>query len=311
MYSLGQVKRGLALSAENPKYLLRELNRVYHSAPMDERFNARGIDVFSKDWDTLVVLDGCRYDTFESHNTLPGELSSVRSRGAHTSEFLRGNFDGRTLYDTVYTTASPQLERRKDNVDVDFHAVENIWNTDWWDEDAGTVRPAAMTEAAVEAHETYPEKRHVVHYMQPHYPFIGSHITDQTRKYNEQPDSGLDIWNQKMRGELDASSEAIREAYRRNLDLVLASVETLFSAIDGKVVVTADHGNLFGERVSPLPVQEWGHPPRLYVPALVTVPWLTHTIDTRRAIESEAPESVDEDVERETVEAQLESLGYL
>jgi hypothetical protein len=311
MYSLGQIKRGMALAKQNPKYLLRELNRIYHSVPTDSRFDARGIDIFSKDWDTLIILDGCRYDAFESNHALPGELTSVRSRGAHTSEFLRGNFDDRTLYDTVYTTASPQLERRRDNIDVELHAVENVWNTDQWDDGEGTVRPAAMTETAVEAHETYPNKRHVVHYMQPHYPFIGSEITEQSRQYNEQPDNGLDIWNQKMQGELNASSEEIFDAYLRNLDIVLGQVEGLLSEISGKVVVSADHGNLFGERTSPLPIREWGHPPRLYVPSLVTVPWLSYTTGSRRPIESEPPESSEDRVEEETVEQQLESLGYL
>lgn len=311
VYSIDQIRTGLRLSAQNPKYLLRELNIVVHRASISEPYNDRGVNVFSRDWDTLVLLDGCRYDTFARRNSIGGDLTAITSRGSHTSEFLRGNFDGRTLQDTVYTTASPQLERRRDEIDVALHAVENVWDTEKWDEALGTVRPEAMTAAAVAAHERYPDKRHVVHYIQPHYPFIESRIDVGTRGLAVDSEDGVDFWGQLMRGDLDVDAREIRRAYERNLDLALEAVEDMLEAVDGKVVVTSDHGNVIGERVSPIPIREWGHPPRLYVPELVTVPWLECGAETRRTVRSHPPEAAGADVDSDRVSDRLESLGYV
>jgi hypothetical protein len=41
--------------------------------------NTDEINVFDEDWDTLVVLNACRYDMFESTSRLDGSLSSYIS----------------------------------------------------------------------------------------------------------------------------------------------------------------------------------------------------------------------------------------
>jgi hypothetical protein len=46
-----------------------------------------------------------------------------------------------------------------------------LFNEDW-DDETGTVRAETRTNAALEAAERFPHKRLVVHYMQPHYPFV-------------------------------------------------------------------------------------------------------------------------------------------
>ena len=70
--------------------------------------NGPGIDVMKEDWDNLIILDACRYDYFkEKQKNIRGELESVVSRGAHSSEFIEKNFLGRKLHDTIYVTANP------------------------------------------------------------------------------------------------------------------------------------------------------------------------------------------------------------
>lgn len=309
MYSIDQIRRGIRNGLESPTLLLREFNRAYHTLTRDAEYHADGVDVIEEDWDTLVVLDACRYDLFAAVNTLEGRLERKRSRGSHTSEFLFGNFDGRTLHDTVYTTASPQLERYRDAIDVEFHAVENVWNTDRWDEEVGTVSPEAMTEAALEVHGRYPNKRHVIHYMQPHYPFIDSNLEGDRSVGGENHD-GLDLWEQRIRGSTDATRAEIWTAYRRNLELALDEVEELYDAVDGRLVITSDHGNMVGERSSPLPIREWGHPPRLYTEQLVTVPWLVREGETRRTIGSEPPVMAAAGFDSTIVDDRLRDLGY-
>lgn len=289
---------------------MRHANRIYYSRRCGTEFNREGVDVMAEDWDTLVILDACRFDLFERAHWQDGDLEHRISRGSHTIQFLRGNFDGQSFPDTVYTTSTPQLERWRDDIDVEFHDITNVWNTDRWNGDEGTVLPADMTDAAIESHLDAPHKRHVVHYMQPHYPFIGSSITAGLRGLTE--DDGFDIWEAKMRGEIDVSAEEIWTAYRANFDAVIKSVDRLLEHVNGRVVVTSDHGNMIGDRSFPIPNREWGHPTGLYTDELVRVPWfVVETEAERRRIFADR---IDEDRDRvsvDTVTDRLGDLGYL
>jgi hypothetical protein len=146
------------------------LNKAYHTRGFTREFNPDGIDVFTEDWDTLIILDACRYDSFADLNTLPGTLSKRESRGSTTDEFMDGNVKDREFLDTVYITATPALQNDKGS--ATFHSTIPLWR-DHWDQEINTVHPEPVTEAALDAAKEYPNKRLVVHYLQPHYPFIG------------------------------------------------------------------------------------------------------------------------------------------
>ncbi|WP_049892013.1 hypothetical protein [Haloquadratum walsbyi] len=96
-------------------------------------------------------------------------LSSRVSRGSSTVEWLKANFDGRDLRDTVYITANPQLERNRSTWDINLHEIITVWLDEGWDDQIGTVRAETMTDAAIETAGQFPNKRLVVHYIQPHY----------------------------------------------------------------------------------------------------------------------------------------------
>jgi len=53
-----------------------------------------------------------------------------------------------------------------------FHRVYELSRTDW-DADEETALHKHIGIRAKEADETYPNNRLVIHFMQPHYPFIG------------------------------------------------------------------------------------------------------------------------------------------
>ena len=311
MLSLRQLRTAVGWAFESPNLLLRESNRLYHTRGYRRSFNPDGVDVMAEDWDTLIVLDACRYDLFESRSTLPGTLTKKESRAAHTSEFITGNFHERDLTDTVYVTASPILQRGyPDRYDPAFHAVINVWQEDGWDEDHNSVLPATMVDHALAAAERYPNKRLVVHFMQPHYPFIGSETTLDKQTVPDPTEITTDVWNEMMRKSSDVSPEAVAAAYRANFDLVVPHVAALLDQLSGKTVVTADHGNMLGERSWPVPVTEWGHPPGVYTDELVTVPWLTYESGPRREVVAEAPERDAERVAAEVVQDRLRQLGY-
>ena len=298
----------LRRALDNPVLFVRQLNRLYYRHLGRREQNTGGIDVFAEDWDTLCILDACRYDMFARCSNLPGQLERRESRGSATTEFLRANLDGRDLRDTVYVTANPQLYRNRESIAVDFHDVIHVWREEGWDEEYGTVLPETVTEYAFRAAEKYPNKRLVVHYMQPHYPFIGSetdfdkgHLTGAQRE---------NVWNQLLLGTLDAERETVWRIYEANLERALPHVETLMTELDGKTVVTADHGNMIGERAFPLPIREWGHPRGIYTDELVTVPWLVHENGPRREIRAGDATETSEAVEESVVADRLRDLGY-
>ena len=298
----------LRRAINNPVLFLRHTNRLYHRRLGQRGYNTDGVNVFDEDWDNLLILDACRYDMFARCTELPGQLERRESNGSATTEFLRANLDGRDLRDTVYVTANPQLYRNRDSIDVTFHDVIQVWQEEGWDDKHGTVLPETVTEYATRAAREYPDKRLMVHYMQPHYPFIGSetdfdmgHLTGARQE---------NVWNQLLLGTLDAESDDIWCIYEANLERALPHVRTLMENLDGKTVVTADHGNMVGERASPLPIREWGHPRGIYTEELVQVPWLIYTDGSRREIRSEDPDARDEGVDEDVVTDRLRNLGY-
>lgn len=307
MYSLAQVRRGVARGVRSPAYFGRECNRLYHTRLHTRDWYTDGVDVVAADWDTLVLLDGCRYDTFADRADLPGQLEPRRSRGAHTVEFLRGNFRNRDLRDTVYVTASPQFHRRREALGTRFHDVIDVWREEGWDDEHGTVLPETTTEAALEAGQTYPSKRLVVHYLQPHYPFIDA--GEFGPGFGDEVDEWRDVWQQLFEGD-DVDPNAVRAAYRANLDRALPAVRRLLDQQDGLTVVTADHGNMLGERAFPVPIHEWGHPRGVYTDELLRVPWLSHSQGPRPDIVAgDAAPSTETD--SDAVERRLRDLGYM
>jgi hypothetical protein len=306
----------LSRAAKSPKLFVRYANRLYHRRFNRRRYNPGGIEVFAEDWDNLLILDACRYDMFERYSGLPGRLEHRHTRGTDTTEFLKANFDGRDLRDTVYVTANPQLYHNRDEIDAKLYRVIDIWREEGWNEEHGTVLPETVTEYAQRAAREHPNKRLVVHYIQPHYPFIESE-TEFDKRHLAAPDAGgqgegkaENVWGQLMTGALDATPADIWQPYVSNLKRALPHVEELMRELGGRTVVTADHGNMIGERSFPIPIREWGHPRGIYTDQLVRVPWLIHDDGPRRDIVAGEPESTTEDVEEETVADRLKHLGY-
>jgi hypothetical protein len=294
-------------ASESPTMLAREFNRVYHRRFNMRQYNTAGTDVLTQDWDNLIILDACRLDLFKEYNTIDGDLSTRQSRGSNTVEFLRGNVASRDLWDTVYITANPQLNNHQDALNPSFYAVHNIWAGDNWDDDQRTVLPETLASEARKIIPKYPDKQLIIHFVQPHMPFIDSDI----RFSKEMFDTDEDPWNWILKGEVEIDREEIWEAFAHNLELALPHVEALIDDLSGKTVVTSDHGQCIGDRSAPIPHREWGHPWGIYIDPLVTVPWLECAFEERRTIAADPPEQEDSEVADAVVEERLEDLGYV
>lgn len=302
----------LRRAIDNPLLFLRQVNRLYHRRFGRRRYNTAGIDFFDEEWDNLLLLDACRYDVFANRSSLPGRLEHRESRGSTTIEFLRANVDGNDLRDTVYVTANPQLHQHRETVDERFHDVIDVWTEDGWDEQSGTVLPETMTEYAIQAADAYPNKRLVVHYIQPHYPFIDSQTEFDKSSLTDTGATEENLWYRLLQTTLDVSREEIWKLYAENLDRTLPHVDELMAVLNGTTVVSADHGNMIGERAFPIPFREWGHPRGIYTTELIDVPWLVYENGTRRHIYSEATadENETETVDDGIVADRLRNLGY-
>jgi hypothetical protein len=140
-----------------------------------------------------------------------------------------------------------------------------------WDDELGATRPESVYRDAVSAEKLFPEKRKIIHFIQPHSPYIGFDFN-----YNREEsrlEMGVDNSPEDEEKSLDKAEKGkikrseIMEAYRQNLSIVYEYVEKLNKQLDGKTVVTADHGELLGEKGL------YGHPGGKDAKVLREVPW--------------------------------------
>jgi len=80
--------------------------------------------------------------------------------------------------------------------------------------------------------------------------------------------------------------------------------ERLLPNLDGRVVVTADHGNAMGEW------GEWHHPPGALSPAVRKVPWLEIDCTDQNTVQPDVELDHTSDGSGVDTEARLEALGY-
>ena len=307
----------LLKAVDNPTLFLREIGgpldralRPVASSVFEHRHGS-GIDMMSYDWDTLILLDACRYDVFASEIDPPGEVKPVISPGAHSWEFMKNTFVGRTFHDTIYVTANPHAVKLTDDI---FFKLEIL--VDHWDEDLGTVHPQTVFDRAKCAHEAYPDKRLVVHFMQPHRPYLGKTADCVRSEYDlrgfnhritDDRDSrtGSTWWTLVKTG--DVSLELTKEAYTETLEIAFEYVEALLAEVDGKTVISSDHGEMLGERGVLL--RRFGHPHDVYTSEGRVVPWCVMSNGQRREVMAETPIEA-ERPDGAIVDERLQALGY-
>jgi hypothetical protein len=274
--------------------------------------------VVDEDWDYLIILDACRYDLFREQNDLDGDLQSRRSVASNTTTFLQRNFLYETLHDTVYVTANPKVESLVNNSlgdDPIFHSVVSL--SDEWDEQYPTIAPEKVTETALETKERFEDKRLIIHYMQPHAPFIGPKADalherlDGLLLPNRVDRRPFDSYGYDVMADdnFDIDRADIWEAYSECLQLALESVSEFVDATSGRVVVTADHGELFHERIGSLGPRLSGHPQNLKTDVLREVPWLVIDDGNRPNVRADPPIEP-ADVDDEAIDKRLQYLGY-
>jgi hypothetical protein len=321
----------------------------------DDRDTTLTVSVMQEKWDYLIVLDACRYDYFERlyEKYLNGNLEKRISIGTSTAQWRDKSFPD-YYEDVIYISANPYINSlvpvrgflAKDH----FHKTFDLWLEDW-DEDKGTVLPGIVTERTKLIADAYPHKRVIIHYTQPHEPYIGEGGTGPGYKppapggilqgLRGEPwivrkimnlSSGVFywlgirgnklIWNIRRfigvqpAGPMDAvrrefGDEGLRKAYEENLKAVLPHVKELVAHLSGRIIITADHGEMLGEDGC------YCHWSRATNKQLREIPWLV--IDKgpkdvaikEQKQQSQSPESSISDLnKKKLLQERLTALGY-
>jgi len=295
------VKR-LIQDLRGPRYKwYLSINRRYYQF----RYSTLGSDFMAEDWDTLVILDAARPDLLDDVGGFPAAdtTTTKHSPASYSWQFMEEQFVGRELHDTVYVTSNPYAPELPDDT---FHAAISLLESGW-DEETQTVPPEEVVAAAKHARETYPDKRFIVHFMQPHFPFIGETGGKIPAALGRDVGSGTHPWFDQMGG-LGVEHNVLIDAFRENHAVVQPHAESIIEDEPGKSVVTADHTNLIGERGFPVPLRQYGHPADFPHPDLLRVPWIVFEGGHRETVPS-APEDT-LDVGDDIVNKRLEALGY-
>lgn len=245
--------------------------------------NNNGIYILDEKWDNLIILDACRFDLFKKEIKnwrIEGRLEYRISRASNTSSFLIENFGDKRFNfkckEIVYVTANPYVSmylRRK------FYKIIPVWDFGW-DEKLKTVPPECVYKATLEAVRKYQGKRFIIHFMQPHYPFIKLNINDlgftrlrEKALHRTSKTSRSNVWELLSKGKI--SRNRALWGYVENLRIVMPYVEKLCQTLLGRTIITSDHGEALGEKIHPLiPLRIYGHPyGRIRIESLVKVPW--------------------------------------
>lgn len=258
--------------------------------------------IWEFEWDLLIVLDSCRYDWMKvvaPEYDFIDSVDHIWSVGGHSKEWLEETFSKGPLdqiRNTAYVSANPFTE----NVSgLPFAYLDNLNKLDY-----GVNSPVApahvVTDRAVDAGRSRSFDQQIVHYMQPHKPFLEREGGRRSVRMIERT-TGIDIYHSYFTGYRTKSD--LRDGYINNLRYVLEEVKVLLSNFDaGRVIITADHGHALGERFL------WDHRPGIQHPVIRQVPWIKTTAEDAGGLEPNKYETTSRS-EKE-IQDRLEALGY-
>lgn len=229
------------------------------------------------EWDNLIILDACRYDLFQE---IVGESDYRITVGSSSRDFIQKTFQDENFKDTVVVTANPHYNENPETYvrfsDLtgkkpqkvfyelfELYSDKDDWND--WNKELNTVLPEKVCERTKVVNKIYPDKKLLVHFMQPHHPFVGSELVkegiDQELGSNSET-----VWDLARQNKIEDGD--LWEAYGQTLEYAWREVKELIGDLEGKTLVTADHGNFVGERLM------YAHPPGYDSEVLRKVPLL-------------------------------------
>jgi len=240
---------------------------------MNYIINDKQIDILKEDWKYLVIVDGARYDYFKEVYKeilgIKGNLKKAKCTSLGTPRWMKETFENKDCKDIIILTTSINFDYRLPNHTF-FKAVK-VWEKGWAKE-LGTTPPKAVNDAFLKEVKKYPNKRFIIHYMQPHTPYvtiggqpsntIDKHLKEErteNHKYISNLISERTAWTiKKWLGKkpnlpieeyfMKYGKQGLIDVYKNELRNVLTYVKHLINSNKGKWIITADHGVRVGEK---------------------------------------------------------------
>jgi len=259
-------------------------------------------NILEENWDFLIILDAARYDFFKKlyKNYLSGCLKRAISPATNTMEWFNRVFP--SFYDDiVYVSANPYVNSKIEVTDryglkfdgkKHFYKIIDVWDWGW---SSRTVHPSKMKEAIIMVKNKYKKKRFILHYIQPHIPYISEnyiHYRSKSENVIRIPKIrrfikklikrtfgiegffgicnllGITPVSQYHLVGMKEGIKGLRKAYKENLELVLEHVAKLLENLSGNILIISDHGEYLGE------YGRCGHGIVPRHPPIIEVPWL-------------------------------------
>ena len=237
--------------------------------------DGKKIDILKEKWDFLLLLDACRFDYFKDvvrEFFKDGVLKKAISPATWTIEWLNKVFGEKYYEDIIYISPHPFINSQKRvcyrQWDGDlrcfdgkkhFFKVVDVWRHETLKYVKTPIHPILVNRAFHKTYIKYPNKRYILHYIQPHRPYVT--IKDElnpeeysfsTRVFNTFL-SPIQTWE--LRRFLNRPpSSALEECYRKEgkkgiikvykneIRLVLERIKMLTEAISGDWLIISDHG---------------------------------------------------------------------
>lgn len=315
------LKDGRGMKETMLKSGLKAYNGVSHT--ITSRYPI-GTNVFECEWDALLILDACRVDAMREISdeyTFISDVDSLLSVGSSSHEWTAKTFTTEHLdqiRETAYVSSNPFTEKAfidgerppySETIPFGWPKWDVVSSDDFafidfipkYDSEYRYKVPDAnyVTDHAITTGREKTADKLIVHYFQPHTPYIGRALRDDRELSPLETDPFEAFANREVsRGEL-------WELYLDNLRHVLDAIQVLLGNLDVEtVVLTADHGELFGE------LGAYGHPEGFPHPNLKYVPWVETSATDTGEYSPEIDFTGSYTTERD-VDERLEDLGYL
>lgn len=327
--TLSNLKRGIS----NPFQIFDELVLQHGYRIPSTIYNTKreiGTNIFSREWDLLIILDCCRVDALREvapEYDFIEDVGSIKTVGGSTPEWTARTFNPEHLdkiKNTGYVSGTAQLrsileENRPsklsffdghiahkllsyhNNVDIsDLKYVDYAFEYDqpeneFSEHPKGKTPPRYITDRGIRAAREQELDRLILHYMQPHGPYGADAISENRKleKYERRPLRFL-----RNTGEFDT----VWESYLNEIRFALDEVEIVLNNIDAdRVVITADHGEAFGE------YGIYGHTVGSLHPNVRRVPWAETTATDSQ---SYTPIIEQKSQNKNSTDEILQALGY-
>lgn len=279
---------------------LKQISLLYNK---DETY------ALDKDWDVLIVLDGCRADILESledefHFLNISEESRVWSPAGETKEWIEKTFSEKQavkhrnrIQELTVVLSNPELTPKQEIFNQ--QNLHSLW-TIGWNTDIGAVPSSLVTDKAIIEYRKEQTDEMIVQYMQPSCLSLQKKTQLDYTVQNSFSGSRT-IW-QKLR-DSDIDQETVVSLYKETLRGTLESIEKLLRSIDAEtVVISSDHGVSFGE------YGLYGDGTEIQTPQVRTVPWVVTSANNNSSISPVEPKH---QVLSSEQRRKLNQFGYL